>query len=266
MVRVPPFGTVVSPSRPEAFAPRGAAERARFSLRCRRVQVLALAVTRGMSYATGNAGFDGESTVNIISRVSAVLSRHGMAVGLLVVLLSVASAGSAHANFISTLSFSGAEWSNGSGLSGSITYEYDASNDLIAILEADISVLAGTNIPAVNLSYDVPAQPNTASTPGWDYNNPSNENYEITISDSATGNINLYLDMSGIGPTAMLATAVSGGNYSSIADYNVSGSVYGLSSAGTSMDQEVPEPSSMCILLAGLLGILLARHACVASV
>ena len=110
-------------------------------------------------------------------------------------------ASSAHATLISQLSFNGAQWNNGGGLSGSITYEYDTSNDLTQIDSAEIFVTAGTEIPAFNLVYNVPGQTNTASPPGWDYNHPSNQNYEFTFSDSATRSINLYLDMSGIGPT-----------------------------------------------------------------
>jgi len=194
-------------------------------------------------------------------RVSAMRIRAGMAIGSLSLILIVASHGAAHATFVSSLTFAGAAWSNGSGMSGSITYEYDASNSLTQIDSLDISITPGTGIPAFNLIYDVPGQSNTASPPGWDYNHPSNENYEFEISDSATGNIAVYLDMSGIGPTAMLAIAVSGGNYSSLADTNVSGSLYRLSNAGTSKDQQVLEPSSIGILLAALLGIHLVRGA-----
>ena len=199
--------------------------------------------------------------VRIVSLISDVRPGSVTAISLLIAVAVGASAGPAHANLVSTLAFSGAAWSNGSALSGSITYEYNPSNSLVQIDSADISVTAGTGIPAFTLIYDVPGMTNTASTPGWDYNNATNLNYEIDLADSATGNINMYLDMSGIGATAVLAKNVSGGNYSSLADYNVSGSVYRLANAGTS-EVQVPEPSGIGIVLSGALGgIFLARRA-----
>ncbi len=181
--------------------------------------------------------------------------------GVVLALMALAAGGlighatPAAATPIDSLSFSGATWSDGGKLSGSFTYEYNSSFN-VTIDSVNILSTAGSQLPTFDYVYALGGAHNTISTPGTDYQNTSAKAYELFVSDAATGNVQMFLDWTGLGSSAQIKISIVGGNYSSEDNGNCCGStILRLTSAGTSVASTVPEPFGAGVLLIGMVGV-----------
>jgi hypothetical protein len=160
----------------------------------------------------------------------------------------------------STLSFSGATWSDGGSLDGYFTIEYNNGTPF-AVLSLNVITGNGTSDGFIgfNYIYNVAGQNDTVDPDNIYINVTQFDGYpanELFASDSAD-NYELYLDWQGDSPTSLFVGDV-GAQYSSEA-YDGSPGIRSLNDEGGSAGS-VPEPSTPALAGLGGLGLLLFRR------
>ena len=179
----------------------------------------------------------------------------------LLAILTVIAIASAEAQLTtSTLSFSGATWSDGGSLDGYFTIEYNNGTPF-AVLSLNVITGNGTSDGFIGFDYiyNVSGQANTISTPTFDAlqsdGAPANELVAVRLGEDDPY-YGLFLDWQGSSPTSLYVGTV-GGQYSS-ENYEGAPEIRSLNNLGGSVG--APEPSTLA--LAGLsgLGLLLYRR------
>ncbi len=163
------------------------------------------------------------------------------------------------ATLTSTLTVSGATFSNGSVLSGDVVYQYDGSN-VTSVTSMNMHVTAGTGFSAISFVYDVPNTSNTVNLPDF-YN--SNGFYQFNPVSISTG-AGMWFLFTGLGASAQFViTPYPHPNTSSI--YMPSSDFIFATDAGTSFGTpgtatDVPEPASALLLAAGAAAVGFLRR------